>query len=143
VHGLHPQAAALITAAGGGSGTAVSAQQRGEPAQRAQAPVAAVAQVGMQPFGAADPFVPSLPQPVLVRAEQARPDQAGAGDQLAGGRGVAADRQVVPQVPPVGGLDGQRGALAAPSNGTVGYQNCPMPAADTRESDDRDVSCAA
>src|SRR6185437_7492648 len=51
----------------------VAAQPGGEPPQRAQAaPVAAVAQFGVQPFGAADPFVPALPQPVLVRAEQAR-----------------------------------------------------------------------
>ncbi len=70
------------------------AQLGGEPAQGAQAaPVAAVAQLGVQPFGAADPFVPSLLQVGLVRAEQARPGQAGAADQLVGGRGggVAAD----------------------------------------------------
>jgi hypothetical protein len=48
----------------------------------------------MQPFGAADTFVPSLPQVGLVRAEQTGPDQAGAGDQLVcgGGGGVTADR---------------------------------------------------
>jgi hypothetical protein len=48
----------------------------------------------VQLLGAADPFLPSLPQPVLVRAEQARPGQAGAADQLINGRGggVAADR---------------------------------------------------
>jgi hypothetical protein len=48
----------------------------------------------MQPLGAADSFVPSLPQPVLVRAEQARPCQAGTADQLIGGRGrgIAVDR---------------------------------------------------
>ena len=71
------------------------AQPGGEPAQGAQAAgVAAVAQLGMQPLGAADAFVPSLPQPVLVRAEQARPDHAGVRDQLVCGYGggVAADR---------------------------------------------------
>jgi hypothetical protein len=48
----------------------------------------------MQPLGAADRVVPSLPQVGLVRAEQARPGQAGAADQLISGRGggVAADR---------------------------------------------------
>jgi len=48
----------------------------------------------VQPFGTADPFVPPLAQPVLVRAGQARPGQAVAGDQLVygGGSGVAADR---------------------------------------------------
>ena len=73
----------------------VLAQLGGEPAQGAQAaPVAALAQFGVQPLGAADPFVPALAQVGLVRAEQARPGQAGAADQLAGGRGggVAADR---------------------------------------------------
>ncbi len=73
----------------------VAAQPGGEPAQGAQAaPVAAVTQLGVQPFGAADPFVPSLLQPILVRAEQARPGQAGAAGQLTGGGGggVAADR---------------------------------------------------
>jgi hypothetical protein len=65
----------------------VAAQPAGEPAQGAQAaPVAAVAQFLVQPFGAADSLVPSLPQVGLVRAEQARPGQAGAADQLIGGR---------------------------------------------------------
>jgi SAM-dependent methyltransferase len=73
----------------------VAAELGGEPAQGAQAAaVAAAAQLGMQLLGAADPFVPPLPQPVLVRAEQARPGQPGAAGQLVGGRsrGVAADR---------------------------------------------------
>jgi hypothetical protein len=58
------------------------------------APVAAVAQLGVQPLGAADPFLPLLPQPVLVRAGQAWLGQAGAAGQLLCGRGgsVAADR---------------------------------------------------
>jgi hypothetical protein len=71
------------------------AQPGGEPAQGVQAAlVAAVAQLGVQPFGAADAFVPSLPQPVLVRAEQARLGEGGNGDQLVcgDGGGVAADR---------------------------------------------------
>jgi hypothetical protein len=57
-------------------------------------PVAAVAQFGVQLLGAADPFVPSLLQVGLVRAEQARPHQADAAGQLFGGfgGGVAADR---------------------------------------------------
>ena len=63
-------------------------------------PVAAVAQLGVQPFGAADPVVSPLPQPVLVRAEQARPGQAGGAGELIGGRGgrgggPAADRLAV------------------------------------------------
>ena len=73
----------------------VLAQLGGMPAQGAQAaPVAAVAQLGMQLPGAADPFVPALPQPVLVRAEQAGPGEAAVGDQLISGRGrgIAADR---------------------------------------------------
>ena len=67
----------------------VLAQPGGEPAQGAQAaPVAAGAQLLVQPLGAADPLVPSLLQVGLVRAEQARPGQAGAADQLVGGRGA-------------------------------------------------------
>ena len=87
----------LATVPGGGAGGdgGVAAQPGGEPAQRAQASlVAAAAEPGVQLFGAADPFVPSLPQVGLVRAEQAWPGQAGAADQLIGacGGGVAADR---------------------------------------------------
>ena len=76
----------------------VAAQLGGEPPQGAQAAlVAAAAQLLVKPLGAADPFLPSLPQPVLVRAEQARPGQAGAAGQLLCGRGggVAADRLAV------------------------------------------------
>jgi hypothetical protein len=85
--------------AGGAGGCAgdggVAAELGGEPAQGAHAPlVAAVAQLGVQPLGAADPFVPSLLQVGLVRAEQAGPHQADAAGQLIGacGGGVAADR---------------------------------------------------
>jgi hypothetical protein len=72
----------------------VAAQLCGEPAQGAQAAeVAAAAQLGVQPLGAADPVIPSLPQPVLVRAEQARAGSGGrrgsAGRRPCGG--VAAD----------------------------------------------------
>ena len=57
----------------------------------------AVAQLGVQPLGATDSLVTSLPQPILGRAGQAKPGQAGqagAGDQLVRGRdgGIAADR---------------------------------------------------
>ena len=51
--------------------------------------VAAGAQLVVQPLGAADPFVPPLPQVGQVRAEQARPGQAGAGDELVQGRPLA------------------------------------------------------
>jgi hypothetical protein len=73
----------------------VAAQLGGEPAQGAQAAaVAAVAQFLVQPLGAMNSVIPSLLQVGLVRAGQARPGQAGAADQLIGGRGggVAADR---------------------------------------------------
>jgi hypothetical protein len=73
----------------------IAAQLGGEPTQGAQAAlVAAVAQLGVQPLGAADPVVPALLQVGLVRAEQARPGQPGAAGPLISGRGggVAADR---------------------------------------------------
>ena len=64
------------------------AELGGEAAQGAlAAAVAAFAQFLVQPFGAADPFVPALAQVGLVRAEQAGPGQPGAGDQLVGGGG--------------------------------------------------------
>jgi len=66
----------------------VLAELGGEPAQGAQAaPVAALPQFLVQPPGAADSFVPALAQVGLVRAEQARPGQAGATDQLIGSGG--------------------------------------------------------
>ncbi len=56
----------------------VVAEPGGEPAQGAQAaPVAAFAQFLVQPAGAAHALVPALAQVGLVRAEQARPGQAG------------------------------------------------------------------
>ena len=73
----------------------VLAQRGGEPAQGAQAAaVAAGAQLGVQPLGAAAALLPALPQVSLVRTVRARLGQAGAGDQLirGRGRGVAADR---------------------------------------------------
>jgi hypothetical protein len=76
----------------------VAAQPGGDPAQGAQAAaVAAVAQLGVQPLGAADPVVPPLLQVSLVRAEQARAGQADAAGELIGGRGrgVTADRLAV------------------------------------------------
>lgn len=70
-----------------GSG-GVLAELGGEPAQGAQAaPVAALPQFLVQSASAVDSFVPALAQVGLVRAEQARPGQAGAADQLVGGRG--------------------------------------------------------
>src|SRR5712691_4085282 len=66
----------------------VLAEPGGEPAQGAQASqVAAVAEFGVEPLGAADAFVPALAQVSLVRAEDPGPGQAGAAGQLVRGCG--------------------------------------------------------
>jgi hypothetical protein len=79
----------------------VAAQLGSEPAQGVQAaPVAAVAQVGVQLLGAADPIVPALLQVCLVRAEQARPGQAGAADQPISGHCRGVRSRPKPVIPP-------------------------------------------
>jgi hypothetical protein len=70
------------------------AEPGGEPAQGAlAAPVAALPQFGVQPFGAARAVIPALAQIGQVRIEEARLGQAGARNQLVcgGGGGIAPD----------------------------------------------------